>query len=173
MAKGVPILGKDPLGKAKYANVTESGDLRVQLSGTDDEARLITKPDSNVIFVKAATTTIPPGETVNLLVKDIEYSYFMFNVVFTAAADVKDITLSAHFFPKGYPTDNLDREILRLDESVEDVNSPRYWMGRKTHRYGRFSDWTPVYGGRVLLRAKNHNTEQTRSIRYMEMRGRY
>jgi len=34
MAKGVPILGKDPLGKAKYANVTESGDLRVQLSGT-------------------------------------------------------------------------------------------------------------------------------------------
>ncbi len=33
MAKGVPILGKDPLGKAKYANVTESGDLRVQLSG--------------------------------------------------------------------------------------------------------------------------------------------
>jgi len=34
MAKGVPILGKDPLGKAKYANVTESGDLKVQLSGT-------------------------------------------------------------------------------------------------------------------------------------------
>ena len=34
MAKGVPILGKGPLGKAKYANVTESGDLRVQLSGT-------------------------------------------------------------------------------------------------------------------------------------------
>jgi len=33
MAKGVPILGKDPLGKAKYANVTESGDLGVQLSG--------------------------------------------------------------------------------------------------------------------------------------------
>jgi len=36
MAKGVPILGKDPLGKAKYANVTESGDLKVQLSGTID-----------------------------------------------------------------------------------------------------------------------------------------
>ena len=37
MAKGVPIQGKDPLGKAKYANVTESGDLRVQLSGTKVE----------------------------------------------------------------------------------------------------------------------------------------
>jgi hypothetical protein len=35
MAKGVPIQGKDPLGKAKYANVTESGDLKVQLSGND------------------------------------------------------------------------------------------------------------------------------------------
>jgi hypothetical protein len=29
----VLIQGKDQLGKAKYANVTESGDLRVQLSG--------------------------------------------------------------------------------------------------------------------------------------------
>ena len=37
MAKGVPILGKDPLGEAKYANVTESGDLKVQLSGTKVE----------------------------------------------------------------------------------------------------------------------------------------
>jgi hypothetical protein len=34
MSKRVLILGKDPLGKAKYANVTESGDLKVQLSGT-------------------------------------------------------------------------------------------------------------------------------------------
>lgn len=41
MAKGVPILGKDPLGKAKYANVTESGDLRVQLSGTMDTREVI------------------------------------------------------------------------------------------------------------------------------------
>ena len=41
MAKGVPIQGKDPLGKAKYANVTESGDLRVQLSGTIVEIGLL------------------------------------------------------------------------------------------------------------------------------------
>ena len=31
----VLIQGKDQLGKAKYVNVTESGDLRVQLSGND------------------------------------------------------------------------------------------------------------------------------------------
>jgi len=34
MSKRVLIQGKDQLGKAKYVNVTESGDLRVQLSGT-------------------------------------------------------------------------------------------------------------------------------------------
>ena len=37
MAKGVPIQGKDPLGKAKYANVTAEGDLKVQLSGNVNE----------------------------------------------------------------------------------------------------------------------------------------
>jgi hypothetical protein len=47
MAKGVPIQGKDPLGKAKYANVTESGDLKVQLSGNivvEDAMRVTQKP---------------------------------------------------------------------------------------------------------------------------------
>jgi hypothetical protein len=34
MSKRVLIQGKDPLGKAKYVNVTESGAPRVQLSGT-------------------------------------------------------------------------------------------------------------------------------------------
>ena len=52
MAKGVPILGKDPLGKAKYANVTESGDLRVQLSGTI------------VLLEKVRNLTVTPGSTI-------------------------------------------------------------------------------------------------------------
>lgn len=51
MAKGVPIQGKDPLGKAKYANVTESGDLRVQLSGTIVELAAFTN-----LRVTAGTT---------------------------------------------------------------------------------------------------------------------
>lgn len=33
MAKGVPIQGKNPSGKAQLANVTAEGDLKVQLSG--------------------------------------------------------------------------------------------------------------------------------------------
>ena len=53
MAKGVPILGKDPSGKAKYANVTESGDLRVQLSGNMATSGLhANRPDANAV---------PPG----------------------------------------------------------------------------------------------------------------
>lgn len=56
MAKGVPIQGKDPLGKAKYANVTESGDLRVQLSGT------IPEPSINA----DTTLFIEPGQSYTL-----------------------------------------------------------------------------------------------------------
>jgi len=60
MAKGVPILGKDPLGKAKYANVTESGDLKVQLSGTvASELRLYDRGYEAVPLVKG----IDVGET--------------------------------------------------------------------------------------------------------------
>jgi hypothetical protein len=53
MAKGVPILGKDPLGKAKYANVTESGDLKVQLSGTIVEYETAVNAES-----------LPPGDDI-------------------------------------------------------------------------------------------------------------
>ena len=51
MTKGVPILGKDPLGKAKYANVTESGDLRVQLSGTIAQRYIVSDfPEGNLLI---------------------------------------------------------------------------------------------------------------------------
>jgi len=65
MAKGVPILGKDPLGEAKYANVTESGDLKVQLSGTLTELfgeSLSDRPPANSVSV--GTTFMVVGDTV-------------------------------------------------------------------------------------------------------------
>jgi len=34
MAKGVPLMGRDPDGKAKIINVDENGNVKVQLSGT-------------------------------------------------------------------------------------------------------------------------------------------
>ena len=61
MAKGVPILGKDPLGKAKYANVTESGDLRVQLSGTMTErygADVNSRPPADTVPAGATFTIV-------------------------------------------------------------------------------------------------------------------
>ena len=61
MAKGVPILGKDPLGKAKYANVTESGDLRVQLSGTIMElygADINSRPPADTVLAGATFTIV-------------------------------------------------------------------------------------------------------------------
>ena len=72
MAKGVPILGKDPLGKAKYANVTESGDLRVQLSGTIEtlysmdiaerpDYTTLTKPTAFVLLNEDLDTWVSDG----------------------------------------------------------------------------------------------------------------
>jgi len=34
MAKGIPLMGRDPDGKAKMVNVDENGNVKVQLSGT-------------------------------------------------------------------------------------------------------------------------------------------
>jgi len=34
MAKGIPLMGRDPDGKAKMINVDENGNVKVQLSGT-------------------------------------------------------------------------------------------------------------------------------------------
>ena len=44
------IRGRDPSGKVKYANVTESGDLKVQLSGTKSEVQVL-----------ANAATVAPG----------------------------------------------------------------------------------------------------------------
>ena len=64
MAKGVPILGKDPLGKAKYANVTESGDLRVQLSGNIVE------------LFRGTNLTLTAGSRIKLNPEPIDVSAF-------------------------------------------------------------------------------------------------
>ncbi|HHW90726.1 MAG TPA: hypothetical protein GX745_07495 [Clostridiales bacterium] len=39
MAKGVPLMGRDPDGKAKIINVDENGNVKVQLSGTKSVTR--------------------------------------------------------------------------------------------------------------------------------------
>ncbi len=49
MAKGVPLMGRGPDGKAKMINVDENGNVKVQLSGTYPQHRLLStdpKPDA-------------------------------------------------------------------------------------------------------------------------------
>ena len=41
MAKGIPLMGRDPDGKAKIINVDENGNVKVQLSGTIVELGLL------------------------------------------------------------------------------------------------------------------------------------
>ena len=69
MAKGVPILGKDPSGEAKYANVTESGDLRVQLSGA------ITAEDIEGNPIALSAEKDPDGKAVLRIVDAAPFAY--------------------------------------------------------------------------------------------------
>ena len=47
MAKGIPLMGRGPDGKAKMINVDENGNVKVQLSGT---------------FVRLSTQQKPTGK---------------------------------------------------------------------------------------------------------------
>jgi hypothetical protein len=65
MAKGVPLMGRDPDGKAKVINVDENGNVKVQLSGTLTELfgeSLSDRPPANSVSV--GTTFMVVGDTV-------------------------------------------------------------------------------------------------------------
>ena len=54
MAKGIPLMGRDPDGKAKIINVDENGNVKVQLSGTLTElfgASLSDRPPASSVSV--------------------------------------------------------------------------------------------------------------------------
>jgi len=52
MAKGVPLMGRDPDGKAKIINVDENGNVKVQLSGTFVAVPLVT---SSIVISPSST----------------------------------------------------------------------------------------------------------------------
>ena len=65
MAKGIPLMGRDPDGKAKIINVDENGNVKVQLSSTLTElfgASLSDRPPANRVSV--GTTFMVVGDTV-------------------------------------------------------------------------------------------------------------
>ena len=52
MAKGIPLMGRGPDGKAKIINVDENGNVKVQLSGTK------VVESTPVIGIKTVTSTV-------------------------------------------------------------------------------------------------------------------
>jgi len=58
MAKGIPLMGRDPDGKAKIINVDENGNVKVQLSGTFAEDIL-----SKVDLANSLLALISHGQT--------------------------------------------------------------------------------------------------------------
>src|SRR5690606_34726085 len=57
MAKGIPLMGRGPDGKAKIINVDENGNVKVQLSGTNVPqettilTRAIRRANSNIVQI--------------------------------------------------------------------------------------------------------------------------
>ena len=120
----VLIQGKDPLGKAKYANVTESGDLKVQLSGTNvmiDEAWI------QDVTVTAGSLALV-GQTGNLSSRRITFA-------------VVERAQASHKFQVGYrpkvsgSATSLVKVPIKGNESIYftnyvhfNVEAPRYWV---------------------------------------------
>ena len=70
MAKGIPLMGRDPDGKAKMINVDENGNVKVQQSGTNvtiDEAWI------QDVTVTAGSSVIV-GQTGNLSCRRITFA---------------------------------------------------------------------------------------------------
>ena len=62
MAKGIPLMGRDPDGKAKMINVDENGNVKVQQSGTMDTREVI-RPRALLTEGETGVTikTVPNG----------------------------------------------------------------------------------------------------------------
>ena len=65
MAKGIPLMGRDPDGKAKMINVDENGNVKVQQSGTIMEyygATVAQRPEATEVPVGAAYMAVNTGD---------------------------------------------------------------------------------------------------------------
>jgi len=61
MAKGIPLMGRDPDGKAKIINVDENGNVKVQLSGTTMElygVSIADRPPADTVLVGTTFTIV-------------------------------------------------------------------------------------------------------------------
>jgi len=61
MAKGIPLMGRGPDGKAKIINVDENGNVKVQQVGTVMElygATIADRPPANTVLVGATFTIV-------------------------------------------------------------------------------------------------------------------
>jgi len=136
MAKGVPILGKDPLGKAKYANVTAEGDLKVQLSGTFLEVvmpRGILNSNSEIYRFD-----VPAG------VKGLSLTLAVHGVTGTLAED-QGINISYALVPRGQ---NLWINNVLGDQTVM-LSTSTTRIGNVNHQVTIYPGLTGVTSGRV------------------------
>ena len=64
MAKGIPLMGRDPGGKAKIINVDENGNVKVQLEGSTVDFRGLAanRPAATSVSVGTTYWSVDTGE---------------------------------------------------------------------------------------------------------------
>ena len=90
MAKGIPLMGRDPDGKAKMINVDENGNVKVQQSGTIKDIHSITRSGN----LNAKTTETVVETTAEIIVQSLLFmsSVRSVNVYFTMQVQKADGT---------------------------------------------------------------------------------
>ena len=130
MAKGIPLMGRDPDGKAKMINVDENGNVKVQQSGTNVEivkifdALAITTTStisSNLISLNRYKT----GTFVLYHTLDVELElYPQFGATLNSSIFVNGELVSTHLAPITIPPMSVQgRMILNTHPTYKDVFS--------------------------------------------------
>jgi len=69
MAKGIPLMGRGPDGKAKIINVDENGNVKVQLSGNNAPFLAIRKA---TLAERPPADSVPVGTTFTLTNENLD-----------------------------------------------------------------------------------------------------
>ena len=120
MAKGIPLMGRDPDGKAKIINVDENGNVKVQQSGTVVLGKELGNP------VEIFNGIIENGETLQSEIYDVGKRNI--NIYYQSSGTNKNYILQVHYLNLVGDTIETETIFEELPESMEGIInfSPKY-----------------------------------------------
>ena len=115
MSKGIPVIGRDPNGKAKIVNVDEHGNLKVAQSG-------------NIVLLVNHLITIDPGTTVELGDFDISNIRSMRLALAASSANYLNVRVRVITAPSenglGYVSDRILNQLVEFTSAERQKEIP-------------------------------------------------